>query len=337
MNGRRSFWRQFSLRGLLILVTLAAVFLGWFAWRLRMARVQDAAAESIVRAGGEVAYSDQFYGGVSRLTPRHRQANMLGDISRRLLGGDPTRKLVSVRLIDDESAALVAKYDLRDLTIVRLDGGKAITDAALAHLANCEQLRVLYLEDGNLTDRGIEGIGQHSKLEELWLCNTQITDAALDYLIELPVLRVLDIRGTVISDEGLKRIAAMPNLRMLYLDSATVTDSGIQSLHASKRLMGLWLGDLSSANLDLVAIAAIPQLEQIYLKGPLITDDRLAVLKNNTKIQRLNVQRCTGLTDESLKTLATMPNLKSLGIISTPFTAQGIGQFKSDRPDCNVW
>jgi len=330
-------WRQFSLRALLILVTLAAVFMGYFAWRLRIARIHDAAAEAIARAGGEVAYSDQFYGGVSRLTPYQPKTNFLGFWCSKLFGGDPTRKMVSVKLFDDESATIIAKYNLRDLKIVSFAGGASITDAALAQLAVCDKLQVLYLERANVTDHGLETIGRHRRLEELWMANTPVTDAILPRLQELPALRCLDLRSTAITDEGMKQVAALPTMWLLYFDSDRITDDGIRQLHASQSSQALWLGEKSSAVLDLANVAAIPNFEQLTLNGSMITDDRIAALKGSLKIKRLQLQTCTRLTDESLQTLATLPNLESLGIRGTPFTAPALTEFKSKRPDCHLW
>ena len=333
----RSFSRQFSLRGLLVLVTVIALFLGWFAWRVRVARVQDAAAEAIVKAGGEVAYSDQFYGGVSRLTPYDPKARFIGDSLHHIFGGDPTRKLVSVQVFNDESAAFISKYGLDDLKIVRLDGGASITDAALPHLANCKELQVLDLHGADVTDQGLSSIGSFPKLEELWLQNTRISDATLRQLAKLPALNCLDLCGTAVTDEGMKQIALMPALTRLDLNNDQVTDEGIRHLQKSRTLWLLWLGERASAKLNLAVVGAIPTLESLTLTDSLITDARVERLRNNPTIRDLKFQQCTTLTDKSLEIVATMPNLRSLGALSSPFSPQAIADFKAAKPNCHVW
>ena len=49
-------WYQFTLRTLLIVMTLASVGLSWFAVKLQQARRQRAAVEAIEKAGGWVEY-----------------------------------------------------------------------------------------------------------------------------------------------------------------------------------------------------------------------------------------------------------------------------------------
>jgi hypothetical protein len=335
-DGKRC-WRQFSLRGLLILVSAAALFLGWFAWRMRAARIQDAAAEEIVRAGGEVAYSDQFYGGVSRLTPYPSQPRLVGDLLRRLFGSDPTRKLVSVKLFNSDSIALISENGLHDLRIVRFEGGASITDEALPHLAECRELRVLYLDGANVTDQGLASLKSFQRLEELWLGNTRVSDASMAMLANLPALNCLDLCNTPVTDEGLKQVARMPALTRLDLDGDLITDEGIRHLQKSQSLWLLWLGERASANLDLAVAATIPPLESLTLTGSLVTDERVERLKDNASIRDLKFQQCAKLTDKSLEIAATMPNLKTLGALSSPFSPQAVADFKAARPKCHVW
>jgi len=337
MNTRGHGWRQFSLRELLILISTAAVLLAWFAWRLRQARAQDAAADEIVRAGGEVAYTDQFDGHVSRLTPYAPKPRLIGDLLRRMFGGDPTRKLVSVKLFNNESAALISKNGLHDLRIVRLEGGASITDEALPHLAKCKELQVLYLDGAAITDQGLAPMGNLRKLEELWLENTRVSDATMATLAHLPALNCLDLCNTAVTDEGLKQIALMPALTRLDLDGDRITDDGIRHLQKSRSLWLLWLGEEASANLDLAVAAAIPPLESLTLTGSLIADERVERLKNNASIRDLKFQQCAKLTDKSLEIVATMPHLKTLGALSSPFSPQAIANFKAAKPNCHVW
>jgi Leucine-rich repeat (LRR) protein len=331
-------WKQFSLRGLLLLTTAVALLLAWFAWRLQSARNQRDGAEAILRAEGEIAYADQFDGRVSRLTPLPAKgSSWLGGWSERTFGVDVFRAPISVKLFDDASTALVSKYSLTDLQIVRLEGRAANTDEGLKHLGNCRQLRVLSLEDTGITDRGLENIYGCRRLEELWLANTGVTDAALEKIARLSALQVLDIRGTSISDDGLKVVAKMPSLWLLYLDSPALSDVGLKNLQNAPHLQNLWLGEDSSAQFDLAKLAGIPNVSQLYLTGSLITDDRLQPLATNGTIEHLKLQGCTGLTDESLSIVASMPNLKSLGISSSPFSAKAVNEFKAKRPSCKVW
>lgn len=331
-------WSQFSLRGLLVLVTLLAALSSWFIWRLERARFEVQAAEAIVRAGGKIAYSDQFYGGVSRLTPYPPKTTWIGSWSQRILGVDPFRKIVSITLYDDESISLLSKYSLTGLEIISLDGGALnITDEGLSHIRGCKKLRVLNLEISDVTDDGLANIRDCTRLEELWLCNTRVSNVGLQRIARLPSLSVLDIRETQISDDGLKVIAKMPALSLLYLDSVALTDEGLKNLHLSTSLHGLWLGEQSSAQFDLGTLAGFSALDSLTLTGSLVTDDRLMPLASNTRIAHLKLQGCTRLTDESLSILAKMHSLQSVGLSSTPFSPSAATEFKAKKQNCTIW
>jgi hypothetical protein len=329
-------WRQFSLRGLLLLVTVAATVSGWFAWRLQQGRIQDEAASAIERAGGAVAYSNQFYGGISRLTPYAPRSSWLGGNSNRLFGTDPFRKIVSVTLHDDASASLVSKYGLTKLEVIRLEGSQ-ITDAALAHVRECRRTKVLLLDGSQATDDGLENIRRFGELEEMWLFNTQISDAGLQKLTHLKSLSVLDIRGTQVTDDGLKIVASLPAISLLYLDSDRLTDEGLQHLRAAPHLVSLWLGERSSAEFEFGILREFPALEDLSLLGSLVTDDALKSLTNNDKLEHLQLQDCSKLTDESLATIAQMPNLKMLHLMRSPFSAKATNEFQTNKPSCTIW
>jgi hypothetical protein len=352
-------WRQFSLRGLLVLVTLAALFCGWFAWRLRQGWLQDAAANEIVRAGGAVAYSNQFYSGVSRLAPFEPRSSWFGNLTNPLFGTDPFRKLVSITVHDDASAALISKYPLYDLETIRLEGSN-VTDDALQHIQNCRHAKVLLVHNAPVTDQGLAKIRSLSELEELWIVGSQVTDAGLDNLVEFSELKelwlhdtavsdaglqklrhlqrlsVLDLRSTQISDSGLAVVASMPAIKMLLVDQDTLTDQGLKNLRPAPKLFKLWLSTRTSSKLDLGVLSEFPLLSDLTLSGPIGTDAALQPLASNTRITRLELDWCAGLTDESLTTLAQIPNLQKVQLIRTKFSPQAISAFQTQKPYCTI-
>ena len=69
---KRRRWYQFSLRTLLIVVTLSAIPLGWVGWKLEQARRERAAIAWVEEMGGRVQFGggwvDSWFGlGVSHV------------------------------------------------------------------------------------------------------------------------------------------------------------------------------------------------------------------------------------------------------------------------------
>ncbi len=112
---------------------------------------------------------------------------------------------VSMRqsLGDDEVAKLAPVVP----HLVSLDlSATGISDAAIAHLAGAENLRLIRLAE------------------------TAVTDAATETLATLPRLESVNLYGTKVTDEGVLKLAALPNLKRLYLWRTEVSEEAIAAL-----------------------------------------------------------------------------------------------------------
>jgi hypothetical protein len=127
-------WFQYSLRTLLVLVTLCAFACSWLAVKLKQAKQQREAVEQIVKLGGEVEYDWQFDEKWTFAT----NAKM------------PTPQWLRSQLGDDlfQSVIVVEVY------------GTEVTDAVLEHLKGLSQLRWLFLDGTQVTDAGVKKLQQ---------------------------------------------------------------------------------------------------------------------------------------------------------------------------------
>jgi hypothetical protein len=155
--------------------------------------------------------------------------------------------------------------------------------------------------------------------------------------VGLKNLSQLDIAGTPIDDDGLKIVASLPALTGLDLDSDLLTTEGLNNLRAAPQLWSLWLGDQSWDKFDLAVLADFPHLEQLTLSSSLITDDCIQRLTGNSKLKHIHLQDCSRLTDESLKSLAEIPNLQMLQTSRNPFSVEAIDDFKAKKPKCGLF
>jgi hypothetical protein len=93
--------------------------------------------------------------------------------------------------------------------VAQLDLARSkITDAALAHVAQCP------------------------KLVRLDLRQTAVTDAGLKSLQSLSHLQSINLYGTAITDAGLEALAALPGLKNVYVSDTKVTAAGAQQAKA---------------------------------------------------------------------------------------------------------
>ncbi|MGA2031281.1 MAG: hypothetical protein ABSG68_03405 [Thermoguttaceae bacterium] len=133
-------WFQFSLRTLLVFVTLCAFACSWLAVKLQQAKRQREAAAAVEKLGGQVEWSEPS-----------------GPLwLRRLLGDDLFRSVVDVGL-----------------------GGTEVTDAELEHLKGLDQLQSLNLARTNIAGAGLGNLKGLNQLQYVYLGGTQVTDAGV--------------------------------------------------------------------------------------------------------------------------------------------------------------
>ena len=173
-GGRVGRWLQFSVRTLLVFVTLSAVACTWFVVKLQQARRQREAVKAIVEAGGSVVYDYEVTLGngvpVAPSAPRPKPPGPAW--VRKLLGDDFFAKVVVARIQND--AGLEHVRELTDLEELDL-GGTQVTDAGLQHLRKLTRLGRLDLEGTQVTDAGLAHVNGLFSLRRLVLAETGVT------------------------------------------------------------------------------------------------------------------------------------------------------------------
>jgi hypothetical protein len=175
-------WFRFSLRRLLILVTLLSVPLGWIGWRLGQVRSEQTTIAWIEEMGGEVADPSWFSGRVRR-------------VNLQFLQGSDVSPLVG----------------LKSLEILSLHGTEV---ADVSPLAEIETLKSL-----DLTDTPVSELSPLAKLEnlrELGIGYTQVRD--LSPLLGLK-LDKLYLENTPVNEEQVQRFKqAFPQCQIFRID-----------------------------------------------------------------------------------------------------------------------
>jgi hypothetical protein len=175
---RQRRWFQYSLRTLVVFVTLCAIACSWVAVKMKHAREQREAAEAIAEFGAWMKWSEPS-------GPRW---------VRQLMGDDP----------------------FRDVTMACLprDG---FTDSRLGHLKGLSQLQCLILYETNVTDVGMENLRGLRQLQHLILARTGISDAGLEPIKSLSQLRELDLEEDKLTEEGVNKLQlALPKCKISW-------------------------------------------------------------------------------------------------------------------------
>jgi Leucine-rich repeat (LRR) protein len=139
-------------------------------------------------------------------------------------------KLGVVAYCDDEG----------EVTFLDFYGARDIP-AAIVHVKEFPQLKMLNFSSSNLSDEDMEHLSTAKNVEELGLHGTQITNDGLVHIAGLANLRMLNLNDTQIGDAGLAHVSGLTNLTQLRLQSTQVTDAGLPHIEPLKNLVVVWL------------------------------------------------------------------------------------------------
>ena len=220
-------WRKrlrFSLRGLIVLVFVLAIWLGSL---VRSAHTQRDSVAAIRSAGGVVLYDWEWHDGgfVSGNSRRPRRPAV------ELIGVDYFGHVTSVVFRESRASNAAAASIARLTQLERLAlFGSSFDNAGMAHLKGLAGLSELTLVGTPITDEGLIHLNELSKLSELNLVSTRITDAGLVHLKRLTSLSKLSLSHSQITDAGLVHLKRLTNLSELSLSGTKVTDAGVKEL-----------------------------------------------------------------------------------------------------------
>jgi hypothetical protein len=307
-------WFQYSLRALLIFVTIVAIFMSWLAVKLQQAREQRAIADEITKLGGEAFYDyqydlDAYYG--------NKRGEPSGPLwLRNLFNDDLFNNLAGVAMLEHpiSDGQLQRLANLHYLKSMMLWKAENITDAGMEHLKSLTKLECFSLNNSKVTDAGVKFIQRFTKLKRLCFCNQlEITDAGLQYIKNLKELKYLELSNMNITDSGLETIQALNELEELHISvgpySAKITDSGLKQLKPLEKLRYLSLFKLDITGVGLAHIKTLPNLQYLELNNININDTDIEQLKDMRQLKTLKLNK-TKVTEDGVNLLQnSLPKL----------------------------
>jgi Leucine-rich repeat (LRR) protein len=359
------------VRGLLVLVLIIGVCLGWIVYVVRRAQRQRDAVAAVRKVGGSVLYDWQFEGShvrvkpgtntisnevpvwptwlVDRLDPdffghvtqvsfgRNRLDGASGPIDDALSSVGQLGRLTDLTLIGSPvtDTGLAHLRGLSDLESLMLRGCTGFSDAGLVHLERMVSLKGLYLDDAKVTDTGLAHLRGMARLEVLGLDRAGVTDAGLVHLEGMSRLRFLNPRRTRVTDAGLTRLKALKGLRSLNLEGSEVSDVGLVHLK-DLRLKELWLGGPKITDAGLAQLGEMSGLTTLGLDHARITDAGLVHVERLTGLEKLSLSG-TQVTDNGLVCLKKLSGLRRLFLLdATPVTREGVQQLQKALPSLKI-
>lgn len=229
-------WWQYSLRVLLVFVTLVACVAAWLGMHVRRCGREERATRYLATLNAEVnvgygsAFGDDntwldapsyFQGGPAWLT--------------KLLGVDIYRTVTGLNCYARGNRFSYGRDSDGRLRIDR-KYVSGLNDKNLEAVGQLAHLRYLQLEAHPVTDQGVRHLAGLSELRVLNLGNTAISDDAVRIVSALPRLRELNVSRTDVTDVGLGYLAQSQSLRKLDVTMTNVSEEAVDSFR--RRLPG---------------------------------------------------------------------------------------------------
>ncbi len=255
----------------------------------------------------------------------HEEGFGVGDGAMAVVAQLPALESIALRLtkVTDQGMAELAKCKtLRSISIP----GTAVTDQGLTSLLALPKLSSLglgvYDEGAQVTDEGMETIGQMTELEHLELSGTEVSGIGLKQISQLKQLKSLSIDNTKITEAGLAELKPLQNLENLRCYTIGIGDEGAQHLG---QLLGLKRisANMRLTNAGVAKLAKLPNLEQLSLSGSKITDAAIGDIAKMKSLKELWFQDCQ-VTDEGIALLRDLSTIEALLIHETGMTTDGL-------------
>jgi len=288
---------RFSLRTLLVGITLLCIGLAWWVHRVKR---QATAVKGIRDNGGWVYYDYEQWDGKKGKPAAYVESRVPKWLLHRL-GVDFFHTV--------EAVSMVYHYDGKQ----RFDN--SLTDAVIGqHLAGLPYLRALYVNERQLTDEDYRIVGRLSLLEVFFQWDAHdITDEGVVELGKLSRLRSVHLSESHLSDRGLAALAGLPRIEVLSLQANDITDAGVRSLEKNSTLETLWIGGLSHhpsqlTDAAVADLASIPNLRVLDLQHTQVTVSGLELLKDHPRLAELYLSGSKA--DKKQAAQAVLPRVK---------------------------
>lgn len=263
---------RFSLRTLIVAITLVCIVAGFHAYVLRSRAIQRGAVEKLIAAG---AFPDPHDWGIEAYIQWGTDAD-LGEFY------DPQFRRTSLYPSGPfEESGWLETYN-RFLTegVIYIDLDKAtIGMSEFRTLKEFPHLRILDIDECTVADE----VQRHGKLDcnlrSLSINETSMANVHAEFF-DIPSLKFLEVSSAEIDDSIVARLATLPKLRELDLcGNPAITDRGVAELARLDRLERLWLYDTQVTASGIMQLVGNPHLKYVGLLRTSVSLEDLPALQ----------------------------------------------------------
>ena len=113
-------------------------------------------------------------------------------------------------------------------------------------------------------------------------------------------------------------------------------DEDVESLLGLIRLEAVYLSYTDITDRALATLAEIPTIQGLGVGANTISDEGLVPLTTLKRLVLLDLNTTPRLTDQAFQHLVRIENLRNVNVAWTSMTAEGVEEFKRQKPECHV-
>lgn len=272
------------------------------------------------------------------------------------LGGkvkrDPSGSVTAVNLagswINDSEMIDLAGF--RNLQRVDLSHTR-ISDEGLLNLRPARSvvdLNLLYAEQ--ITDQGMNAIKDWKQLTHLNVRGTRVGDGTLGIVSKLEQIETLDVSNTALTENGVEGLIPLTRIKNLAIGLNRLNDGALEILRFLTTLESLDLGGPRGVSRNsqrsrstgigpglLRALTELTNLHTLKLGHMPIGTDEISKLSGSLKkVQKLGLEGCPRVDDQTMTALAMWSGLQYLDVQDTAVTAAGVESLRKARPQIKI-
>ncbi|PQO31117.1 hypothetical protein C5Y96_12225 [Blastopirellula marina] len=255
-------WLSFGLRGLMVLVLLMSLPMGWIARDIYRAQRESEVVAAVEKAGGYASYD--YHENVMWAKPPEPSGPW---VLRKLFGEHIHSYVTHVTCVESEEInTLVPRladcHRLESLSIPAVE----LSDSSVETIARMPRLKHLALLGTTLSIEKMRTLTQALPLNSITLIGPTATDDYLELLPELPALEEVNLRETTITDRGMKSLGQLPQLKSLEIEQAPeVTNVGFAELSSCQKLTYIYAIGIKVDEGCVDTLKSIPELDDVYI------------------------------------------------------------------------
>lgn len=313
---------QFSLRAMLLLVSLLGVALAWYSSECTRIEKHMERKEVLLASGAGVFDAEEW-------------ARYVAPFDERRIGKAPDPPL-GRWLFGDGYDYVIFGIDYHSYSMFPSPNEFHIGDRELNAITSCTELRHLGLAFTDVTDRDLLRLSHLVHLESLDLSGTAITDQSLSAIAQMSKLKSLSMSATQINGSRLYEIAALKGLSSVDLSRTTLDEGlgalascpGIESLNLSEtRLSSECLCEIKSITIRTLKLSAarisgegwlakarLPNLRELWYEGQPVSHEFISALNNWKHLVFVALDWNELTTPQLSEILPRLPNLTRLNL-----------------------